>query len=75
VIIVVSCPRCKSTRCHPTFYTAYSYGCIPCGHEFDLRGGFWRKFKAYLAWLFEKPELPVLSEEEQIEREWWDEIK
>lgn len=45
----VHCPKCKSGNCHPTFYTAYSIQCIPCGHEFDLRGGFWARVWAAIS--------------------------
>lgn len=46
--MIVKCPKCGSTSCHPTWYTAYSAQCIPCGHEFDMRGGFW----ARVVWLW-----------------------
>jgi hypothetical protein len=37
--MVVKCSKCGSDQCAPTFYTPYSIQCMPCGHEFDLRGG------------------------------------
>lgn len=42
----IKCPKCQSGTCAPTFYTAHSIQCIPCGHEFDLRGGFWSRLWA-----------------------------
>jgi hypothetical protein len=43
MVIVGKCPRCGSTNCAPTWYTRYSAQCIPCGHDFDMRGGFWAR--------------------------------
>jgi hypothetical protein len=42
-MIELRCPKCQSTQVCPTFCTPYEIGCIPCGHEFDLRGSFWQR--------------------------------
>lgn len=39
----ITCPKCASGSVHPTFYTPWTMDCLKCGHEFDIRGGFWRR--------------------------------
>lgn len=34
VVIVVTCPECKSDQCQPLFDADNRFGCIPCGHDF-----------------------------------------
>jgi hypothetical protein len=36
-VIVVTCPKCQSTQCQPLFYDDM-FGCIPCGHEWEIPG-------------------------------------
>lgn len=48
VVVKVECPKCSSDQVAPTWYTPASMQCIPCGHEFDARGGFWKRLRATL---------------------------
>jgi len=35
-IVFVTCPKCKSRCCNPTFFRSDAQ-CISCGEEFDMR--------------------------------------
>jgi len=53
-VSVARCTKCGSTNCFPTWYTSGSVMCIPCGHEFDMRGTLWQRVKAVIAALTTK---------------------